>query len=488
MTESAREPSQLGPPALRDSLQAMAEHLEAGLLERDVAARLLLLAAVASEHALLIGPPGTAKSELARRLQEVIAPPPGAPEQAFFERLLTRFSTPEELFGPLSLKALESDRYERLTGGYLPTARVAFLDEVFKANSAILNALLTLLNERAFDNGTQRLAAPLVTVVGASNESPSDEALQAFQDRFLIRVPIEPVSDASFDALLEQGQPRQPMPRCRLTEDDRQAIETSAAAVTLGADAAGLLLELRLLLRQRDQRVSDRRWRQLARLLRLAAAAEGSPEVGPADLWIAAFVLAGEPQGCADLLHWWQHQALKSGDSEPSGWPQAVEAFERQLEVESLAQAEQGAQSAGKMALARSLGASPGQGESTEMLRLYSERVEESLRKRWSPRHVRARVAQVRALRDSIGVSRDHQAQILERIRQQTQGRLWLAPSLARKVQQPLQERLAMLDGLRFRLEAVELGFANLPVDESLTDLPEPLSLHPADSAKAQVP
>jgi MoxR-like ATPase len=101
---------------------------------------------------------------------------------------------PEELFGPLSISALEQDRYERQTRGFLPQASIAFIDEVFKANSAILNALLTLLNEREFDNGAVRERCPLISVIGATNEVPQDEVADAFFDRFLVRLPVGPVT------------------------------------------------------------------------------------------------------------------------------------------------------------------------------------------------------------------------------------------------------------------------------------------------------
>ncbi len=137
-------------PALKKNLSRLIVSLQQGFIERDTAVRLALLSLLAGEHLLLIGAPGTAKSELARRLQLAVN------EGDYFERLLTKFSVPEELFGPLSIKSLEQDRYHRLTKNYLPSASIGFIDEIFKANSAILNSLLTLLNEREFDNGERR--------------------------------------------------------------------------------------------------------------------------------------------------------------------------------------------------------------------------------------------------------------------------------------------------------------------------------------------
>ena len=177
---------------LMGAIQAATAAVEAGLVERGCEARLLLLALVGGEHLLLLGPPGTAKSEVCRRLGKAARlAAPSEPSHAS--------RRPSELFGPLSLAALERDEYKRATDGYAPKAELLFLDEAFKANSAILNSLLTLLNERLFDDGAAR-AAPLRTAVAASNELPDSDELDALYDRFLLRRVVRRVSD---DGVLE---------------------------------------------------------------------------------------------------------------------------------------------------------------------------------------------------------------------------------------------------------------------------------------------
>lgn len=304
--------------------QALAE-AGRGLVEREALLEMVALAAIAGEHVLVIGPPGTAKSEAVRRVARAVG-------GRYFEYLLGRFTEPSEIFGPIDLRRLKEGVVETETAGMLPEAELAFLDEVFKGSTAILNTLLGILNERVFRRGHTTLRCPLRVCVGASNALPEDESLAAFADRFLVRAFVDPIPDPRLEELLEGGwriaQTEEAVPAPPVSVEAFDALTMAAQAADTSRVRPHLAHAIRVL-RGAGVLLSDRRAVRSQRLVAAAAVLAGRARPTDADLWpLILAVPTREQQAIAreclhDVLTQTENAALPAAAEEASLGPLA---------------------------------------------------------------------------------------------------------------------------------------------------------------------
>ena len=319
-----------------ERFKLLLREMNRGIYEKETEISLSLLAALAGESIILLGPPGVAKSMVARQLKNAFR------DAHSFEYLMSRFSTPDEIFGPVSIQKLKtSDTYERAVDGYLPTADVVFLDEIWKAGPAIQNTLLTVINEKIFRNGNREMHLPLKLLVAASNELPAKgEGLEALWDRFVIRIESRPIKmEKNFRAMLlevksslevksEERRVKKQSSTAEGKVNSTDLFEDTISDEQIGADVSispaeyaewsqaidkigvkeevlDAISRIRKALRavnvdeaaeHRNIYVSDRRWKNIVRLLRTSAFMQDREEVDICDLLPIYHCLWQEPE------------------------------------------------------------------------------------------------------------------------------------------------------------------------------------------------
>ncbi len=321
---------------MKERFKLLLRDMNRGIYEKETEISLSLLAALAGESVILLGPPGVAKSMVARQLKNAFR------DAHSFEYLMSRFSTPDEIFGPVSIQKLKtSDTYERAVDGYLPTADVVFLDEIWKAGPAIQNTLLTVINEKIFRNGNREMHLPLKLLVAASNELPAKgEGLEALWDRFVIRIESRPIKmEKNFRAMLlevksslevksEERRVKKQSSTAEGKVNSTDLFEDTISDEQIGADVSispaeyaewsqaidkigvkeevlDAISRIRKALRavnvdeaaeRRNIYVSDRRWKNIVRLLRTSAFMQDREEVDICDLLPIYHCLWQEPE------------------------------------------------------------------------------------------------------------------------------------------------------------------------------------------------
>jgi len=278
---------------VKERIKKLLEQLNTDIYEKEEVMALALLSSIAGESIFLLGPPGVAKSLIARRLKYAYK------DAKVFEYLMSRFSTPDEIFGPVSISELKKDKYVRIVKNYLPAADVVFLDEIWKAGPSIQNALLTILNEKKFRNGEKEIDVPMKALISASNELPEKEqGLEALWDRFLVRLVVEGIGDEEkfngmiampstlFDEKVEGS----------ITDNEYKEWGKKTDQIVIPENVFNVIQVIRKKIEQHNQDnekntekqiyVSDRRWRKIIRLMRTSAFLNDRAEVDLMDCFL----------------------------------------------------------------------------------------------------------------------------------------------------------------------------------------------------------
>ncbi len=282
--------------AISEKTERILKLLNVGLYEREKAINLSYLSMVAGEAIFLLGPPGVGKSLMARRLSRILK------SGKAFEYLMHRFSTPDEIFGPVSIQKLKNeDKYERSVIGYLPDADIAFLDEIWKAGPSIQNTLLTIINERIFRNGDIDVKVPLKGLMAASNELPAkNQGLEALWDRFILRLMVTEVRDQEFFNAMIQGKDNllelQIDDKTKITDDDLVKWKKAIDDVKIPQEILNTITAIKHRLNEYNNTlgenqdlkiyVSDRKWKKIIRILKTSALLNGRDEANLLDAFL----------------------------------------------------------------------------------------------------------------------------------------------------------------------------------------------------------
>ncbi len=284
--------------SLTKRISDLIDAISHGMYEREEIMAVTLLAALSGQNTFLYGPPGTAKSLISRRLASAFYEP------NYFECLMNRFTEPNEVVGPVSVKALKEDKYTRKTKGYLPEADFAFLDEIWKSSPAILNTLLTMINEHVYKNGEQITKVPLKALISASNEVPqANQGLEALYDRFIVRMEVPPIKErANFDTLIN-CKPSSDKPEIaaelKISQDEWSRWQQDIHDVILSDETFTIIHMVRDELVNQSKEigiyVSDRRWQRAATLIKASAFFCGRETTNHSDAILIKYCLWTDP-------------------------------------------------------------------------------------------------------------------------------------------------------------------------------------------------